>query len=306
MRIPASQVVYAFDRTIPAVAEISPGDEVIFETLDTSSGFIHSREDAARYVTVRRADRVNPATGPLWVRDAEPGDDLQVEIRAIRTTSDGCVRILTTMGLLHGEVAAPRAVMAQIVDDRLRLDIGLEIPLRPMVGVLGIAPAGAPVGTQYPGPHGGNMDLKECGPGAIIHLPVQVEGALLALGDVHASMGDGEVTGTGVEVSAEVTVRVHLAKGAGRPRPWLTLPAAWVSYGHAPDLEEAIRVATRDMIAILGVRLGLGREDAYMLISACGDVGIGQACGGNLDRTARVLMPRLTAPSSRHSDDQGA
>jgi amidase len=296
MRVPASRVVYAFDRTVPAVIEIDPGDELILETLDTSSGFIQSRADAARYETVRRADRVNPATGPVWVRGAEPGDAIEVEICAIRLTSVGCVRILTTMGLLHGAVSAPRYLMAQVAGDRLKLDIGLDIPLRPMVGVLGTAPAGAPIGTQYPGPHGGNMDLKECRPGARVHLPVQVAGALLAVGDVHASMGDGEVTGTGVEMCAEVTIRVHLAKGAGRPRPWLTLPDAWVSYGHAANLDEAIRVATEDMIGLLGNHLGLEREEAYLLISACGDVGIGQACGGAIDRTARVVMPRLTRP----------
>jgi amidase len=296
MRIPSSRVVYAFDRMVPAVAEINPGDELILETLDTSSGFIQSREDAARYETVRRADRVNPATGPIWIRGAEPGDEIEVEICAIRLTSVGCVRILTSMGLLHGTVSAPRYLIARVAGERLILDIGLEIPVRPMVGVIGIAPAGAAVGTQYPGPHGGNMDLKECRPGARLHLPVQVEGALLALGDVHASMGDGEVTGTGVEICAEVTIRVHLAKGVGRPRPWLTLPDAWVSYGHAPNLEEAIRVATEDMIALLGNHLGLGREEAYLLISACGDVGIGQACGGAIDRTARVVMPQLTRP----------
>ncbi len=296
MRLPATQVIYAFDRATPPVAEISPGEEVVFETLDTSSGVIRSRADARHYLSMRRPDRVNPATGPLWVRGAAPGDDLQVEIRAIQLSGPGCVRILPMMGLLRGEIAAPHAMMAAVRDDCLRLDIGLEIPLRPMVGVLGLAPAGGPVGTQYPGAHGGNMDLKECRPGAIVHLPVQVEGALLALGDVHASMGDGEVTGTGVEIAAEVTVRVQLAKGTARARPWLTLPDAWVSYGHAPDLEEALRMATRDMLEILEAQLGVGREDAYMLISACGDVGVGQACAGELDRTARLVMPRLAWP----------
>jgi acetamidase/formamidase len=91
-------------------------------------------------------------------------------------------------------------------------------------------------------------------------------------------------------------VRVDLNKGAARPRPWLTLPDTWVSYGHAPALEEAVRMATRDMTEILCVQLGIGKEDAYMLISACGDAGIGQACAGDFDRTARVVMPRLARP----------
>jgi amidase len=292
-RIPQSRVIYAFDRTAEPVLEIEPGDEVVFETLDTSSGFIKSREDVARYAQIRRADRVNPATGPVYVRGAEPGDELQVRIDAITLISPGCVRVLTMMGLLHGEVEAPRAIMVEANGDTLHLDIGLDIPARPMVGVIGTAPDAAPVGTLYAGPHGGNMDLKECRPGAVVHLPVRVPGALLALGDVHANMGDAEVTGTGVEICAEVRVQVELVKGAARPRPWLTLPDAWVSYGHAPNLEEATRIALRDMLEILGATLGLSKEDAYMLVSACGDVGIGQSCAGDIDRTARVVMPRL-------------
>jgi amidase len=302
LRIPDSQVIYAFDRAVPPVAQIDPGDEVVFDTLDTSSGFIKSREDVARYAHVRRADRVNPATGPVWISGAEPGDELQVHIRDIQLTSPGFVRILTMMGLLHGEVEAPQAIMAQVEGTRLRLDIGLEIPLRPMVGVIGTAPAGEPVGTLYPGPHGGNMDLKECRPGATVHLPVYVPGALLALGDVHANMGDAEATGTGVEICASVAVRVSLVKGAARARPWLTLPDAWVSYGHAMALEEALRMATRDMTGILGAQLGVSKEVAYMLIGACGDVGIGQACAGEIERTARVVMPRL-APLPAASAD---
>jgi amidase len=295
-RIPETNIIYAFDRTAPPAVEIDVGDEVVFATLDTSSGIIKSRENVAHFAAVRRSDRVNPATGPVWVRSAEPGDELLVEIREIRLISPGCVRILTMMGVLHGEVEAPRAIMAEVAGDRLRLDIGLEIAVRSMVGVIGTAPEGEPVSTLLPGSHGGNMDLKECRPGATVHLPVRVPGALLALGDVHASMGDGEVTGTGVEICAEVTVRVDLNKGAARPRPWLTLPDAWVSYGHAPALEEAVRMATRDMTEILCVQLGIGKEDAYMLISACGDAGIGQACAGDFDRTARVVMPRLARP----------
>jgi amidase len=299
LRISSSHLVYAFDRTTPPAAQVDPGAEVIFETLDTSSGVIKSREDVPHYAAIRRSDRVNPATGPLWVRGAEPGDELRVEIRSIYLISPGCVRILTMMGLLRGEVQAPDAMMAEAVGDRLVLDIGLEIPARPMVGVIACAPTGDPVSTFHAGPHGGNMDLKECRPGAIVHLPVRVPGALLALGDVHANMGDAEITGTGVEICAEVSVRIELVKGAARARPWITLPDAWVSYGHAPTLEEAIRVATRDMIEILGNQIGVSREEAYMLISACGDVGIGQHCAGEIDRTARVIMPRL---SPRHGN----
>ena len=98
------------------------------------------------------------------MRGAEPGDELLVRIQDITLISPGCVRVLTMMGLLHGEVEAPGVIMADVDGDVLHLDIGLDIPARPMVGVIGTAPAGDPVGTLYAGPHGGNMDLKECRP----------------------------------------------------------------------------------------------------------------------------------------------
>ena len=294
IHIPESKVIYAFDRAATPVAEIEAGDEVIFATLDPSAGFIKSHEDIATFAKSRRADRVNPATGPVWIHGAEPGDEIRVQILDIQLRSPGWVRMPDTMGMLRGEVDTSRSLMATVRGDRLVTHLGIDLPVRPMVGVIGTAPAGDPVGTLHPGPHGGNMDLKECRPGATVHLPVWVPGGLLALGDVHATMGDAEVTGTGVEICAAVTVRVELAKGVARARPWLSLPDAWVSYGHAMVLEDAIRMATRDMTEILGVQLGLSKEDAYLLISACGDVGIGQACAGNIECTARVVMPRLT------------
>src|SRR5919197_4959458 len=117
--IPESSVIYAFDRGATPVAEIEAGDEVIFATLDPSSGFIRSHEDIARFAEGRRADRVNPATGPVWIHGAEPGDEIRVHILDIQLRSPGWVRMPDTMGVLRGEVDTSRSLMATVRGDRL-------------------------------------------------------------------------------------------------------------------------------------------------------------------------------------------
>src|SRR5436305_1894668 len=159
-------------------------------------------------------------------------------------------------------------------------------PARPMVGVIGTAPAGGEVLTAVPGPQGSNLDCNLVRAGARVHLPVHVEGALLALGDVHASMGDAEVSGTGVEINAEVTARVDLLPGAAHERPWIEVDGLVAATASAPTLEAAVSLATDGLLTLLVERLGVTRTEAFLLISAYGDVRIGQACDpGGLDAT---------------------
>jgi amidase len=163
-----------------------------------------------------------------------------------------------------------------------------------MIGVIGTAPAGEGIATAFPGPHGGNMDNRYVTTGAKVHLPVAVPGALLALGDVHASMGDGEITMVGLEIAAEVTVRVELNRGASASRPWIETAAAWVTTGDALDPVEALRIAADGMASLLQQRLDLSFDDAYMLMSARCDVQVCQLCSpGTFPVTARAVFPRI-------------
>jgi amidase len=289
-------LIYAFDATARPAATIQPGTTVTFDTLDTSSGVIKSREDVTRYMEIRDPKRVNPATGPVWVEGAEPGDTISVTIEDIILKSPGHVRTFRpqdAMGVLVNRFPDIHITMASVEDQRVTLDFGITIPARPMVGVIGVAPAGEAITTIHPGDHGGNMDIKEIRIGSTVHLPVLVPGGLVSLGDIHANMGDGEVTGTGIEICANVRTRIALIKGKSRPRPWIELPETWISYGHGATLEEAVEQATSDMADILQDFLGITGPEAYMLISACADVGIGQSCAGSIHRTAKVMMQKL-------------
>ena len=161
------------------------------------------------------------------------------------------------------------------------------------VGTIGVAPAGERVGYTYPGRHGGNMDNNLVTTGATVRFPVFVEGALLALGDVHASMGDGEISIVGLDVPAVVTVSVNVEEGAGTERPWIETGAGdWVTTGDDVDAATAMRLAAREMVAHLGRRLGMTFEDAYMLATIRGDLGICQAADpGRFPVTTRFVMP---------------
>jgi amidase len=168
----------------------------------------------------------------------------------------------------------------------------LRLPARPMVGVIGTSPAAGEVLTATPGPQGSNLDVNLVRVGARVHLPVHVEGALLALGDVHASMGDAEVSGTGIEINATVTARVEVIPGGAHARPWIEAEGLIAATGSGPTLAEAVRLATEGLMVLLTERLPVTRTEAFMLISAHGDVRIGQACDpGGLDGTIYACFP---------------
>src|SRR5215218_3698982 len=249
------QLTYAFDPTIPPVGTIRPGETLTVETYDTSTGRIHKPEDVPEFVRVRDPKKVNPACGPFFVEGAEPGDALAVEILDISLAPLGWVRVLGGAGVIQDGLTENGIVM---------------------VGVIGTAPAEGTVYTAHPGPQGSNMDYTAVAVGARVYLPVHVPGALLAIGDVHASMGAGEVSGTGVEINGEVTVRVELLKGAAPARPWIETPDAWIATGQGVTLDDAVGEAVEGLTRTLMDRFELDRTEAFLLVSARGDVRIGQ------------------------------
>jgi amidase len=137
------------------------------------------------------------------------------------------------------------------------------------------------------------MDFNDVTVGTICHLPVWVPGAGFGIGDVHATMGDGEVTGSAVEIPAEVTLRATLRKATRLARPWFETPDSWMTYACAPTVEDAQREALSHMATLLSERVGVTRPQAYLLLTARGDVRIGQSADCGLDHTVRVLFPKI-------------
>jgi acetamidase/formamidase len=275
-----------WDNAAAPVLEVESGAVVELETIDSSGGQLSERSSAA---DVERMDmtRVNPVTGPVFVKGAEPGDALAVEILELDPRSWGWTAIIPGFGLLADEFPDPWLNISRVDPPTGRVEFlpGVMLPFEPFPGTIGVAPAQAgPHPILPPGTHGGNLDIKHLRLGTTLLLPVGVEGALFSVGDTHAAMGDAEVCGTAVECAMDITVRLTTVKRAGLPAPQFTVPAHGLSNttqsayhvttGVEPDLMEASRQATRAMIDHIVQMHGRTREEAYAIASVACDLKI--------------------------------
>lgn len=289
-----AQVAHAVDAAAPPRLEVKAPCEIFVETHDARGGRVRQPEDIITTAPdfSERFPRTNPATGPIRIDGAEPGDVLSVEVLGIRLDPYGFTMVKPDMGLVRGLVNAPVAKICPVVDGMVHFG-ELRLPVRPMIGVLATAPAGEPIATAHVGPHGGNMDCNRVAVGTTVHLPVRVPGASLYVGDIHATMGDGEVSGAGLEIGARVHLGLTLRRGGARDWPWMETPDLLVSLGAAQGYEEASEIAVREMMALLVERLGIPPVEAFMLVSIRGDVRANQACRSTIDTSVRVEFPKL-------------
>lgn len=288
------EIVYSLDRAAKPRLTVDPGAVVTIETHDARAGRL-KRPDQVEETTPdfsQRFPKANPATGPIFVRGAKPDDKITVDILAIDLDPAGFVLVKPDMGIVRDLSAKPIAKICKIENSTIHFG-DLRIPVRPMVGVIGVAPAGEAVGTAYVGDHGGNIDTIMSRVGSRMILRSQVEGALLYVGDVHAAMGDGEVSGTGLEIGARVTIRIGLEPGPAKRWPRLETPDRHIAIATAPSFEVASEIVVREMIADLMERYKIPATDAFMLISTIGDLRVNQACRSKIDVSLRLEMPRL-------------
>jgi amidase len=291
--IPKEEAVFSFGPEMKPILEVEPGAVVTFETHDCFSGQIQTESDL---VTEIDFSRVNPATGPVSVRGAEPGDSLVVELLDIRPGPQGVATIIPEFGQLIDIVESPVTKVLPVHDGLVHFNDEIRFPMRPMVGVVGVATGGEDITNAMPGQHGGNLDDHMHGIGTKIYFPVRQPGGMFGVGDMHASMGDGEICGTGVEIAGEVTVRFDLLKGKQGAWPVSETEDAWIAHGTATEYPDAMREACREAAYLLAGEWGLSLEDAFILLSIRADVGVAQACKPSPFATiARVVLPKLDA-----------
>ena len=281
---------FKWDNSLPPAVEIEPGDIVHFDTDEVSGGQIQ-KGDGAWKLAHLNFDGLYPLGGPVYVKTAEPGDVLEVEILQLKPGSWGWTAIMPGLGLLDPEFEKPYIKYFDLGDRKAaELTPGIHIPLAPFCGTMGVA-------TDEPGPHNvlpptkgaGNIDTRHLTAGTKLYLPVYVPGALFSAGDCHGAQGDGEVCVTGIECPMTFSLRFNVKRGASL-RPWsyqFVTPAAplqpasdekgyRVACALGPDLMDNARNAVRDTIGWLGDEHGLSREDAYILCSLAGDLRISQ------------------------------
>lgn len=281
-------IIYKFSAANRPVAELTPGETVVVETADCFNGQIHSSQQSPAEID---KSQVNPATGPFYVTGAQPGDCLEVEIIEINVGPRGVMLVAPGMGRLGRLVDQAELKVFELADNTVSFSENITLPLQPMLGVVGVAPAEGEVPTHTPGPHGGNLDTAVIRPGARVHLPVFCPGGLLALGDVHGLMGDGEVGGTGLETSAEVKLRVQLHKEVAIPAPRVVTEKGAYLIHSAPGLDQAVDAACADALQYVQEATGSPPGQAAMLVSAACQLQICQVV--NPLATVRIFVPRF-------------
>ncbi|MCY0894572.1 MAG: acetamidase/formamidase family protein [Acidibacillus sp.] len=280
-------IVYALCSENEPVLSVPDHSKVVFHTCDCFEDQIQSEN-----MDFGELDwaRINPATGPVYVENAEPGDLLVVHIEKIILGSQGVMTIGPKLGVFGDELKENAIRMVPIRDDKAWMTHNLGIPLNPMIGVIGTAPKGTSLSCGTSGEHGGNMDCKQITTGAYLILPVNVPGALLALGDLHAAMGDGEVGVSGVEIAGSVTVQVHVLKGKTWPVPILINDKTVMTIASADDLDEASELAVKHMARLLEQECHMMTSEAVFLLSGAGDLHVCQVVDPK--KTARMELPR--------------
>jgi len=266
------------------VLQVRPGDRIVVETRDAFEGKIRKEGDLPSRVL--KLPFVNPQNGPIMVEGAEPGDALAVHIESMLPRGDnprGTCCMIPHFGALSG--TAFTALLAEPLPETVRkVDVDergvywskrVTLPYRPHIGTLSCSPEIDSINSLTPGAHGGNMDLPDMGPGSITYLPVRAPGARLFIGDAHACQGDGEVCGTAVEFGSTTTIRVDLIKGWDLQWPRLETRELIMSIGSARPLEDATRIAYTDLVLWMEKEYGYDRWDAYMMLSQCGRVRLG-------------------------------
>jgi acetamidase/formamidase len=273
--LPLGRLLYEIDRREPPVLEIDPGDEVVVETEDAFTGQIRQPGDRRDKQAMPRS---NPVTGPIFVKGARPGDTLRVDIRAIEPLIGQCSTYLWPHDYLQAGLGADpedQTRICPIENGWIRWSERLTIPYRPMIGVIATAPDWGVPTTGPPGDHGGNLDLKEVGPGAVISLPVSVPGGLLFIGDCHAAQGDGELSGAALEMPARVTLRIDVHEQELLPGPRIETGDEIAAVASAASLESAIATAYGRLALWLEQDYGWNRFEAYSLATQVGRLSVG-------------------------------
>lgn len=291
-----------FDSTIPPVLTIDSGDTVVLNTLMLMDNQLRCGMSFEELVKTRQSyvDRkVGPhtLTGPIFVNGAEPGDVLEVRIKRLIPVDCGVnYHLPGRMGIGGLPEDFPEGQIRTLKFDWARTETSFSpnvvIPLRPFLGVMGVAPRpGEKRPAAIPDYFGGNMDNKELVAGTTLFLPVFVKGGLFSTGDAHAAQGDGEVNVTAIETAMEEAVfQFIVRKDLKLERPMAETPTHWITMGFHRDLDEAVKIALRDAIEFIAKTKGLTRDDAYALASIAVDLRVTQIVDGN--KGIHAMIPK--------------
>lgn len=306
---------YTFGPNEPLV-RIRSGDLVTASTVD-AHGFDRDGNPLAEHQKQRskatRFKESNPLVGPIWIEEAQPGDLLKISMEKILLNREYAFSFLRShFGSLTGEIEGKDLLFNDPLSEtkyRWNLDLDsqmgtlklsksklekIEIPLHPFIGSIGVAPRFGRVETALvPGEYGGNMDCIETKEGAVLYLPIWVEGAYLSFGDVHAAQGDGEICGVALETTAEVTLKLEVIKNKTAQWPRIENQGHIMVAGSARPLMDAVRIANVELIKWLVADYGFDKWEAIQVLSQVGSMRVGNVVDPNYTVVAKFPKKHL-------------
>jgi len=262
------------DPQLPPAITVASGETLQVETWDAYMGVWGADEEPS--VT-------GPATGPIAIEGASPGDALRIDILAIEPGPAAMHDVRAGRGFLGDTFTQRHPTVMNIREGHLLFPGGIKIPIRPSIGLIATTPAEPQQTASDSGPYGGDLDIQELTVNSTLWLPVFVPGGLLVLGDCHAVVGDGAVGGTGAECAADLTLRLTVEKELHLARPRALTPGHFMTIAYGKDLTQAMQQAVQDMVDFLVQEKGMSPYDAYSLLSLAGDV--------RMSRTLREISP---------------
>lgn len=263
--------VYTFSKDNTPCYRAENGEVLMFKTLDCFAGQVFEETQLVHELDLTKA---NPGTGPVYINHAEPGDVLVVDILDIVVGEKGFACSIGETGPLH-EISEVRTKVIPIIDGCAGYN-DVKWPINPMIGVIGTAPEKGSPACGFAGSHGGNMDSNIITKGTRIYLPVNVQGGLLQIGDIHATMGNGEISGTGIEISAEVIVKVNLIKQFELNWPVTELKEWWFVNSTGKNYDESLKIGCFELCRLMKSVYNWDDTDIFIYLSLQGSVEVNQ------------------------------
>ena len=282
-----SKTLFSFDKDLKPVLKVPSGETVRIRTKDCFGNQLQGPEDQLSEIDW---EAINPATGPIYVEGAVAGGTLKVHIDNIELDAQTSSCTGKDEGVCGDRFSDWVTHFCKVEDGKVVWDERLSIPLAPMIGVIGVAPEGEPVNCGTPGKHGGNMDNTVIAAGATLYFPVAVDGALFGCGDMHAVMGDGEVSVSGAEVAGYATVTLTALPELSVPNPLIENDTHFGIIVSAESLDKAAELAVQQMVDLLASRTNESEADLVMLLSLVADVRVCQMV--DPEKTVRFMVPK--------------
>ena len=282
-----SKTLFSFDKDLEPVLKVPSGETVRIRTKDCFGNQLQGPEDQLSEIDW---EAINPATGPIYVEGAVAGGTLKVHINNIELDAQTSSCTGKDEGVCGDRFSDWATHFCKVEDGKVVWDERLSIPLAPMIGVIGVAPEGEPVNCGTPGKHGGNMDNTAIAAGATLYFPVAVDGALFGCGDMHAVMGDGEVSVSGAEVAGYATVTLTALPELSVPNPLIENDTHFGIIVSAESLDKAAELAVQQMVDLLASRTNESEADLVMLLSLVADVRVCQMV--DPEKTVRFMVPK--------------